>query len=69
MIDLDKIRSYIKWRRCTGYIATESGYPYLELIRFLNGKTAEPRMSNIKKLVDFIERDKAEFENVRGVLC
>ncbi len=61
MIDLDAIRDYIKWRGCLTRIAEESGYPYLDLSKFVNGKTAEPRLKNIKRLTDWIDRDSEEF--------
>ncbi len=64
MIDLDAIRDYIKWRGCLTRIAEESGYPYLDLTKFVNGKTAEPRLKNIKRLTDWIDRDSGEFEKL-----
>lgn len=58
---IEEMRDYLKLRGRTKWVAEQSGYPYPELLRFLSGKTNDPRASNIQKLSDFIEKDRAEF--------
>jgi predicted transcriptional regulator len=50
---LERLRG--QWKR----VATESGVPYKTIKNIMQGRTKDPRMSNVERLRDYLRREAA----------